>query len=215
MFLSFEQLWTAALWLFQPTAKLFTAVGQHLVILPPIVVIQATAWWEAVLVHVKLQECGLGVHLPVNVCYEKCIMHLYAACRWCILFSTAVNCYSLTNPASGRVSYSAGTTFGQAATYSCNTGYSLVGGSTRICQATGVWSGSAPTCQRMLLLSTLNVETWAVAAGVIPTLLLCVALHIYSGTPYSRLPAALLPVLHPAFRCLCTTSNGTLGGGLG
>ena len=30
--------------------------------------------------------------------------------------------------------------------------YNLVGGSTRTCQATGVWSGSAPTCQRMLLL---------------------------------------------------------------
>ena len=27
-----------------------------------------------------------------------------------------------------------------------NTGYNLVGDSTRTCQATGNWSGSAPTC---------------------------------------------------------------------
>ena len=34
---------------------------------PPTDVIQATAWWEAALVDVKLQECGLGEHLPVKV----------------------------------------------------------------------------------------------------------------------------------------------------
>ena len=36
---------------------------------PPTVVIQATTWWEAALAHVKLQDCGLGVHLPVQVNY--------------------------------------------------------------------------------------------------------------------------------------------------
>ena len=68
--------------------------------------------------------------------------------------SIAVNCGALTNPDNGSVSHTAGTTFGQTATYSCNTGYNLVGGTTLICQATGVWSGNAPTCQRMLLLQT-------------------------------------------------------------
>ena len=63
-----------------------------------------------------------------------------------------MNCGGLTNPANGQVSHTAGTTFGQTATYSCNTGYNLVGGSTRTCQATGVWSGNAPTCQGMNLL---------------------------------------------------------------
>ena len=69
------------------------------------------------------------------------------------LLSTAVDCHALANPANGQVSHPAGTTFGQKATYSCNTDYDLVGGSTRTCQATGVWSGSAPTCHRMLLLN--------------------------------------------------------------
>ena len=60
-----------------------------------------------------------------------------------------MDCGSLTDPANGQVDLTAGTTFGQTATYSCNTGYNLVGDSTRTCQATGVWSGSAPTCQGM------------------------------------------------------------------
>ena len=67
------------------------------------------------------------------------------------LLSTAVNCGTLANPANGQVSHTVGTTFGRASTYTCNTGYNLVGGSTRTCQATGVWSGSAPTCQGILL----------------------------------------------------------------
>ena len=63
-----------------------------------------------------------------------------------------MDCGTLPNPANGRVSHTTGTTVGQTATYNCNPDYNLVGDSTRVCQATGVWSGSAPTCQRMLLL---------------------------------------------------------------
>ena len=69
------------------------------------------------------------------------------------LLSSAVDCGSLTNPANGSVTHSGGVTFGQTANYSCHTGYNLVGGSIRICQATRTWSGSAPTCQCMLLLN--------------------------------------------------------------
>ena len=64
--------------------------------------------------------------------------------------STAVNCGTLSNPANGQVTHTAGTTFGQTATYSCNSGYSLVGVNNRTCQATGVWFGTAPTCQGVL-----------------------------------------------------------------
>ena len=57
-----------ALWLTQPMGELVTLLGQHLDEQPPTLVIQATRVWEASLVHVKLQECGLGVNLPVKVC---------------------------------------------------------------------------------------------------------------------------------------------------
>ena len=63
------------------------------------------------------------------------------------LLLTAVNCGTLTYPARGRVSHTGGTTYGKTATYSCYTGYRLVGSSTRTCQATRVWSRSTPTCQ--------------------------------------------------------------------
>ena len=49
-------------------AKLVTLLEQHLDRQPPTVVTQASTWWETVLVLVKLQECGLEVNLPVNVC---------------------------------------------------------------------------------------------------------------------------------------------------
>ena len=64
---------------------------------------------------------------------------------------TVVDCGSLTDPGNGSVTLTVGTTSGQTATYSCNTGYNLVGDSTRTCQA-GDWSGSEPTCQGMLFL---------------------------------------------------------------
>ena len=69
----------------------------------------------------------------------------------CAPLFTAVDCGTLTNPVNGQVSHTGRTTFGQTATYSCDTGYILVGDSNRTCQATGVWSGSEPICQSMLL----------------------------------------------------------------
>ena len=50
-------------------AVLITLLEQHLNRQPPTVVTQATTWWETVLALVKLQEIGLGMHLPVKVCY--------------------------------------------------------------------------------------------------------------------------------------------------
>ena len=76
----------------------------------------------------------------------------YQACNINIFYLTVVDCGALSNPANGSVLYTGGTTYGQTATYSCNTGYNLVGDGIRACQSTGVWSGSAPTCQGMLLL---------------------------------------------------------------
>ena len=64
---------------------------------------------------------------------------------------TAVDCGPLTDPANGIVNHTAGTTSEQTATYSCNTGYNLVGDGIRTCQAKGNWSGNAPTCEGMYI----------------------------------------------------------------
>ena len=78
-------------------------------------------------------------------------------CRYVFLILTGVDCGNLTDPANGSVNHTAGTTFEQTAIYQCNTGYNLVGDSTHTCQATGNWSGSAPTCQGVLLKDDLTL----------------------------------------------------------
>ena len=64
------------------------------------------------------------------------------------LYPVAVNCGDLTDPTNGAVNTSSGTTFNMNATYTCNTGYNLIGITPRTCQATNeTWSGSEPTCE--------------------------------------------------------------------
>ena len=75
------------------------------------------------------------------------------------IFLTAVDCRALINPANGQVIHTAGTTYGQTATYSCNTGYNLAGNSTRTCLATGRWSSSVPTCQGRLIVHHMHAYT--------------------------------------------------------
>ena len=72
-------------------------------------------------------------------------------------FFTAIECpfLSLTN---GMIVYASDTSpefeIGTVATHSCDAGFALVGGMTRTCMdddqtdIIGVWSGSAPTCER-------------------------------------------------------------------
>ena len=87
---------------------------------------------------------------PAHIIMLSCpLIDIYNNLYVILLVLTAVNCGNLTDPADGQVNHTAGTTFRQTATYSCNTGYSLVEDNTRTCQATGTWSGSAPTCQGM------------------------------------------------------------------
>ncbi len=61
-------------------------------------------------------------------------------------------CPDLTVPANGMISYNMGTTslrpVNTVATYTCVTGYTLTGDTTRTCGSDGVWSGFAPVCRR-------------------------------------------------------------------
>ena len=65
----------------------------------------------------------------------------------------STTCSDLTVPANGMISYNMGTVslrpVNTVATYTCDPGYTLNGStSTRTCGSDGLWSGSAPTCQR-------------------------------------------------------------------
>jgi hypothetical protein len=58
-----------------------------------------------------------------------------------------VSCGALTPPANGNVSTPGGVEYTDVATYSCNSGYVLTSGSSsRICDLTGAWTGSAAVC---------------------------------------------------------------------
>ena len=73
----------------------------------------------------------------------------YGYINWSLL---AV-CLSLPPLANGMISYSDPPQgVGSVATHSCDTSYTLNGGSTRTCQSDGTWSGSAPNCLRKSVL---------------------------------------------------------------
>ena len=59
------------------------------------------------------------------------------------------NCGALSAPANGAVSTPSGTLFEATASYTCDSGYRLVGNASRTCGDTGAWSGTNPTCERI------------------------------------------------------------------
>ena len=56
------------------------------------------------------------------------------------------DCGNLNDPANGAVDTAGGTTYGETATYTCDMGYEIQGVATRLCEATGLWADTEPTC---------------------------------------------------------------------
>ena len=77
-------------------------------------------------------------------------MYVYIYTCTYVIFSVEVSCGQLVDPSNGRVNTSAGTSFGDVARYSCDTGYTLNGTAERTCLAKREWNGSVPTCEREL-----------------------------------------------------------------
>ena len=82
-------------------------------------------------------------------------MNFYCLFVECIVSHTA-DCPDLPSLINGMITYSAESPgnrpFSSRAVHSCNTGYTLTGGTlnagtTRFCVSGGMWGGSAPTCQ--------------------------------------------------------------------
>ena len=65
-----------------------------------------------------------------------------------MFYFAVVDCGPLENPINGLVDTSAGTTFGNTSTYSCNLNFIVNGTSSRLCTAAGVWEGQPPVCVR-------------------------------------------------------------------
>lgn len=58
-----------------------------------------------------------------------------------------VRCQALTDPTYGAVTTTNGGIYPSTATYTCATGFDMVGAGTRMCAADGSWPGDAPTCR--------------------------------------------------------------------
>ena len=55
---------------------------------------------------------------------------------------------------------------GDRASYTCNSGYELVGQSTRTCQSNGQWSGDAPTCTQIVCRNLSNPPNGRVSLSI-------------------------------------------------
>ena len=72
------------------------------------------------------------------------------------MFYFTLDCGQPPTPGHGKVSYSSGTTYGMVATYTCNTGYDLIGQTSVTCQNNGTWT-NIPVCRPK---GNLNIYTY-------------------------------------------------------
>ena len=100
------------------------------------------SWLVYLQEFVRIMDSGLEMHHLVRVS-RPFICNLSVIPKHFV----TVRCPNLPDPSNGRVNQR-GNKPGDRATYTCNRGYELQGGFTRICQNNGQWSGEAPTCER-------------------------------------------------------------------
>ena len=101
------------------------------------------SWSLCVISYTQLLMPSFSALIP-EALYQS-VTHSWFTC-YLLFQSTVVDCGTLNATTNGDVSINE-TTFQQTAVYTCNMGYNLTGNSIRMCQATGAWSGSEPTCQ--------------------------------------------------------------------
>ena len=101
--------------------------------------------------------------LTAPTCDRECFNKTYttAITYFLMYVLLAVDCGPLNETANGLVSTSSGTTFMMIATYTCNTGYNIVGSQSRACETSGVWSGEPPVCNCKMLSYIHNVLNYA------------------------------------------------------
>ena len=94
-------------------------------------------------------------------------MHIILATASYIVPFFAGHCSNVSEPANGEVLLS-GLSVGDTATFTCNTGYELVGEQTISCQTNGTWSNPPPVC-----LSGMNFLPMILVKGIILKYSLC------------------------------------------
>ncbi|XP_019630654.1 PREDICTED: sushi, von Willebrand factor type A, EGF and pentraxin domain-containing protein 1-like, partial [Branchiostoma belcheri] len=67
-------------------------------------------------------------------------------CTRIFFFIAAVQCPTLTDPTNGMLRPTGVISYPNSVSFTCNTGYQLIGFGAATCQADGTWSNSVPTC---------------------------------------------------------------------
>jgi hypothetical protein len=124
-----------------------------------------------------------------------------------------VDCGPLGAPANGAVSAPA-TTFGSVATYSCSSGYRLVGDASRTCTETAVWSGTEPRCDPSCPPPPATLNGTVSAPSTMPGALAtyaCNAGYRMTGGQYLRCQdggswIGAVPICRPLLSCGCAGS---------
>ena len=80
------------------------------------------------------------MHWYVNTFCSSCVEDVLLY----LLNSTEILCEELQNPTNGQV-FMTGQSIGSTATYTCDSGYELIGDDRRTCED-GEWTGQEPTC---------------------------------------------------------------------
>ncbi|XP_035660825.1 E-selectin-like [Branchiostoma floridae] len=110
-----------------------------------------SAWWSKGAGCVQYWAGGTGTHMWVDTVCSRTKRYICQASRSLIPRESvktgdeAIRCPTLTPPANGAVK--SPNSYRSVATFTCDTGYKLVGTSTRTCQSDGTWSGGSPTCK--------------------------------------------------------------------
>ncbi|XP_062499002.1 sushi, von Willebrand factor type A, EGF and pentraxin domain-containing protein 1-like [Corticium candelabrum] len=108
-----------------------------------------------------IDECNIGSHMcHTNAMCTNTIGSYSCSCHSCYtgngVSCNLIYCSRLSAPAQGSVSGSQ-TSCGSTVTFSCSSGYTLSGSTSRACQTNGAWSGSTSSCH----LITYNVAGYA------------------------------------------------------
>ena len=84
-------------------------------------------------------------------------MYFFVSCLFHNYYYNVIDiqCYNLSEPANGEItSCSSGRVCvgyeGDTCSFTCNTGYELIGSDTRTCQSDGSWNGSDIKCSRSM-----------------------------------------------------------------
>ena len=87
-------------------------------------------------------------HASHNIVYCKNFVYKFVS-------NAAVTCPTLISPSNGTVLY-VSRDYRSVATYTCNSGFEVIGSPTRTCQFNEMWSESEPTCERTYIIISMH-----------------------------------------------------------